>query len=67
MHTIILHVLYFVDDSSYVFVLFSELTIDQIPLTIPDYNSHRKSVGKMSKRDGKISSLSKWIRTGQQV
>jgi hypothetical protein len=49
MHTIILHVLFFIDDSFYVFVLCSELTLDQIPLTIPDYNSHRKSVGKVSK------------------
>jgi hypothetical protein len=66
MHTIILHVLYFLDDC-YVFVLFSELTIDQIPLKIPEYNSHRKPVRKMSKRDGKISLLSKWFRMGQQV
>jgi hypothetical protein len=63
MHTIILHVLYFSDDS-YVFVLFSELTIDQIYLKIPDYYSDRKPFGKMSKRDEKMSSLSKWFRTG---
>lgn len=64
MHSVILHVLYFIDDS-YVFVLFSELTIDQISLRIPNCNSHRKPMGKMSKRDGKIGSLSKWFRMGQ--
>jgi len=44
MHTIILHVPYFIDDA-YVFVLFSELTIYQISLKIPDYNSHGKPMG----------------------
>jgi hypothetical protein len=43
MHTVILHVLHFIDDSCYVLVLFKELAMDQIPLTIPDHKFHRKS------------------------